>query len=221
MSRASFAWLALLAGCPDSTKSDTGTPADTDADADTDTDTDTDADADSDSDADADSDSDADTDLGEDYLFDADHVLLMPTGYGLEAMDATGAIVYSASWSALVGTCSQCGGEGASIDGDGLLVSFTLNGPTGSGGVARLDAAGALEFRVDGFGFPHDAVRDPADDTVIIPEVEGGHMTWIAGDGSSGATVRDLDDEPDWPGASPNGISRFDWNGRSLLLSSH
>jgi hypothetical protein len=210
--------LGLLVGC-NGDKTDDGQPADTDTDADTDSDTDTDTDTDTD--ADTDSDTDADP-LPTPKDFDANHVLVVPTRTGVTFLASDGSVAWERDWSDLVGACGDCGGEGSSADGDGLLLSFTTEGPTSGGAVARIDATGALEFRVDGFGFPHDAIRDPFDDSILIPEVTGSKITWIPGDGSSSNALRVLDSaEPDWIGALPNGAERFDFDGRSFLMLSH
>ncbi len=156
------------------------------------------------------------------FLWDADKVLVVPDGDGLTFLAADGTTTWERTWTEAVGDCDDCGGEGASDDGDGLLLSFTTKGATSGGAVARLDAAGELVWRVDGFQFPHDAERDPADGTVLVPEVGGSEVTWIAGDGSSVDPVRQLDHEnPAWEGDLPNGAERFDHEGRSYLLLSH
>jgi hypothetical protein len=149
-------------------------------------------------------------------------VLVVPEKQGLTFLRADGSRAWSDTWTAVVGDCAACGGEGASADGDGLLLSFTTEGPTRGGAVARLAADGALDWRVDGFAFPHDAVRDPFDDTVIVPEVGGSRLTWIPGDGTSAEPVRVLEPGmPDWPAKLPNGAERFDFDGRRYLLVSH
>ncbi|MEZ4241671.1 MAG: hypothetical protein R3F59_37100 [Myxococcota bacterium] len=81
----------------------------------------------------------------------------MPDGAGLHLVGADGADVWSRAWPDLLGDaagCAPCGGEGASADGDGLLVAFTDGGDRFSGGVARLHADGSLDFRVGGLTFP-------------------------------------------------------------------
>ncbi|MEQ1508504.1 MAG: hypothetical protein ABMB14_40105, partial [Myxococcota bacterium] len=207
-------WLALGA-CRDDGAADDAATADADTDTDTDADSDADTDSDTDSDTDADTDSDADTDA--DLLFDAEHVLVIPTADGLTLLASDGTAVFDRSWTELVGDCSACGGEGATADADGLLVAFTTGGglPGGNiGGIARLDAAAALDFRVDGLTFPHDAVRDPADQTLIVSEATGGQLRWIAGDGSSADEIRALDNgDPDWPSDTPNGMELVPYGG--------
>lgn len=153
-------------------------------------------------------------------VFDETRVLVVPhhKGLSLFAHDGTST---AASWSTLVGPCADCGGEGASADGDGLLLAFTT-GVGQLGDVARLDGTGALDFRVGVFDFPHGAARDPADGTLIVPESTADRISWIPGDGTSSDPVRQLDaDHPQWPGQIPNGIERFDHEGRSWLLASH
>jgi hypothetical protein len=213
-------WFVACTGKDEVTVPDdepTETDADTDADTDSDTDTDTDSDTDSDTDTDP-------TETGTTplpRLFDANHVLVIPDGRGLVLLASDGTRAFDQSWTTLVGPCDRCGGEGASADGDGLLLSFTTRGPTGGGAVARVSPTG-LDWRVDGFGFPHDAIRDPFDDTVLIPEVTGDRVSWIPGDGSTAVPVRRLDNAVrDWDGELPNGGDRFDHDGRSFLLLSH
>jgi hypothetical protein len=191
--------------------------------ADSDADTDSDSDSDSDTDSDTDTDSDADTDLGEpdNRLFDDEHVLVIPDHEGLHFMASDGSLTRSSSWTQLLGSCDRCGGEGSSADGDGLLVAFTTNGF--SGGIARIDLDGTLDFRLDGFSFPHDAIRDPADDTIIVPETFRSQITWVAGDGSSGDSLRSIGlGAPTWQfDDDPNGLERIDAeDGRTYLVES-
>lgn len=151
-------------------------------------------------------------------------VLVIPVRQGLRLMALDGSVVWSRTWSQLVGGCGACGGEGASLDGDGMLVSFTTgrSGPLPQGGIARLDASGELDFRVDGFGFPHDAIRDPADDSIIVTETAAHQITWIDGTGASSKALQAASRESHPPfGGLPNGADRFDHEGRSYLLLSH
>jgi hypothetical protein len=179
-----------------------------------------DADADTDADADADADTDADTDAG--GTFSADQVLVVPQARGLALLANDGSAALAASWSDLVGDCPDCAGQGASADGDGLLVSFTLTGDPGPGGIARLGPDALLDFRLDGFDFPHDVTRDPADGALVVTEALSDRLLWVAGDGGSVAPVRTLDDgHPDWSGLFPNGVEHLEHAGRSLLLTSH
>jgi hypothetical protein len=213
--RVLWVWLAW-AGCQEEEEPE---PTGDDSDTDTDIDADTDTDADADSDSDTDGDTDTDPLL---HMFSEDQVLVIPHGEGLDLMAPDGTTAWSRTWTELVGPCPLCGGEGASPDGDGLLLAFTLTGPLGIGGIARLDGTGALEFRLDGFGFPHDAVRDPSDGTVIVSETQANRLNWVAGDGSSIVPIRTLDEyDPTWPGLTPNGNFQFDYEGRPYLLVSH
>lgn len=157
-----------------------------------------------------------------DFLWDDARVLLVPDRVGVTFFGRDGEPVLARTWTELVGDCDRCGGEGASDDGDGLLLTFTTDGPTSDGAVARLDGDGALDWRVDGLGFPHDAERDPADGTVIVVEVTRSIVSWIAGDGASAERLRVLDrGVAGWEAGLPNGAERFDWEGRSYLLLSH
>ncbi|MCB9684704.1 MAG: hypothetical protein H6735_06695 [Alphaproteobacteria bacterium] len=191
-----------------------------------------DGDADTDSDSDSDADSDADTDTAvvehsgvtivDDLLFDEDHLLVVPDGDALQLLDRDGVAVWRRGWTELFGECSACGGEGASADGDGLLVSFTTTGVTSGGAIGRLGPSGTADFRLDGFLFPHDAIRDPGDGTVIVPQVGSNDVDWVAGDGSAVDPVRTLDhDDADWPGGNPNGAELVRRDGRRYLLLSH
>jgi hypothetical protein len=141
-------------------------------------------------------------------LFDASRVLVLPDGAGVEFMASDGTIVGTLSWESLVGPCDGCTGEGASADGDGLLVSWQVRGA--DAGVGRIDSTGALEFAIGGLEFPHDAVRDPSDDSIIVPEAFADRISWFAGDGSSDEPVRVLDDQdPGWDQPLPSGIDRI------------
>lgn len=155
-------------------------------------------------------------------LFDEDHVLVIPDQDGLQMMDNTGAVVFFQSWDTLLDGCGGCGGEGSSADGDGLLLSFTTGGGFTGSGIARIDTAGNLDWRVDGFSFAHDAIRDPYDDTVIVPEAFSDSTRWVPGDGSSNSSVRELNDNDDgWEGDQPNGAERFEYDGSVYLIESH
>lgn len=151
-------------------------------------------------------------------------VLVVPYRQGIHLLTLDGAIVWSRTWTQMVGPCGQCGGEGASVDGNGMLVSFTtIRGQGGlpPGGIARLDATGSLDFRVDGFGFPHDAIRDPLDNSIMVTETSNNQIRWIDGKGGSDKALRALSTDDIRFGGQPNGADRFDYDGRSYLLLSH
>lgn len=152
--------------------------------------------------------------------FDDDHVLVVPTMDGIELVNADGRSERLASWPEQIDGCPRCTGEGASADGDGLLVAVNRSSDPHDGGVARLDARGAVEWLVDGFAFPHDAVRDPTDDTIIVPESLLDRVSWVACDGSSSTPVRAMTKGriPGFDGGEPNGADRLDWQGRHYLL---
>ncbi|MBX2796780.1 MAG: hypothetical protein KTR31_03895 [Myxococcales bacterium] len=144
--------------------------------------------------------------------------LVVPEARGLTLVDLDEMEPTLTPWTEWMPDCNECGGEGASADGDGLLVS--LVGKDGEA-IARLDADGLLDFRVDGFRFPHDVMRDPADDTLMVVETFADRVTWIDGAGTSALPVRTLGKEhPRFP-PLPNGADRFEHDGRSLLLLSH
>jgi hypothetical protein len=162
---------------------------------------------------------------GDRRLLDGDHVLVVPSADGLHLVRADGTLGFSAAWTAL-GICDRpCSGEGASADGDGLLVAVN-RGDDGS--VARLDGfaldgAATLDWRLDGFAFPHDAIRDPADGAVIVPESLESRVTWVGCDAASAEPVRRMTEgrPPEFGDRQPNGADRFDWDGRSYLLLSN
>ncbi len=214
--------LALLVGCARAGSAqlgtgDPGSDADTDVDADTDSDTDADTDADTDTDV---------TDTGDSTvpspprIFDAAHVLVIPTNDGIALMANDGTIVHGWSWNAMVGDCGGCTGEGSSADDVGLLVSWAGMGQ--NQGIARIDETGAVDFVVTGMQFPHEAIRDPADQSILVPEAFSNNVNWYAGDGSSDAPVRTLNGaHPDWSQNLPNGAERVDYDGRAYLLLSN
>lgn len=155
-------------------------------------------------------------------VFDDEHVLVVPHHRGLTLLRADGSAAWEEDWDGLVGECPLCGGEGASADGDGLLVALTTNGLFAGGAVARIGSSGTLDWRLDGFVFPHDAVRDPADGAVVVDEATVDRITWVPGDGSSPDPVRALDDhDATWPGDTPNGLDRVDDGDRTWLVVSH
>ncbi len=165
-------------------------------------------------------------DTGEPSPLTGDEVLVVPDGRGIAFLDLDGGLVSAAPWVELVGPCGTCGAEGASPDGDGLLVSFTTGGGGGGGGqplggVARVGLDGRLGFRLDGFGFPHDVIRDPADGSVIVVETSANRLVWLAGDGSSDQPVRTLSSDDSELPPTPNGAERIDHDGRTYLVISH
>ena len=119
--------------------------------------------------------------------FDSDHLIVVPDGAGIHLVRTDGTLAFSAAWDEAIGGCGRCFGQGASADGDGLLLSASLRG---TGSVARLNGDATLDWRVDGLAFPHDAIRDPADDSVIVPESIEHRVTWIGCDGASAAPIR-------------------------------
>ncbi|MCB9689477.1 MAG: hypothetical protein H6735_30855 [Alphaproteobacteria bacterium] len=157
-------------------------------------------------------------DTGRTTLPDTDRVLVMSNADGLWLVDTDGNDAWTATWAEMLGSCSGCGGEGASADGDGLLVSYTIGGSMNQSGIARIGSDGSADWSLPGFSFAHDAVRDPLDDTVIVPEASANQIRWVAGDGSSATAVRTI------AGVAitqPNGIERVDLADATLLLSSH
>ncbi|MEN0061407.1 MAG: hypothetical protein AAGA48_04605 [Myxococcota bacterium] len=152
-------------------------------------------------------------------------VLVVPHANGVTFLGLDGATVASHTWTELVGNCASCGAEGSSPDGNGLLLSFTTGGGGGpggrSGGIARVDLDGNLDFRLDGFAFPHDVIRDPADNSVFVVETLAHQLTWIAGDGGSDAPLRTLGSDNAEFIDNPNGAERLDYNGRTYVVVSH
>lgn len=156
-----------------------------------------------------------------DHVFDDAHVLVVPDAEGVRFLDREARDVGLVRWDDLTGgACDECTGEGASPDGDGLLVSWALG--FAGGGVGRIGGDGQPDWAVPDLAFPHDAVRDPADGTVLVPEAASNRFLWIAGDGSSSAPVRVLDETHlDWDEKVPNGIDRIDLDGRTYVVSSN
>jgi hypothetical protein len=142
-------------------------------------------------------------------LFEDPQVLVVPDAEGLSLITAAGErrVV---PWADAVGACPGCEGQGAEADGDGLLVSVAV-GQTG-GSVARLDAEGALDWRIDGLRFPHDAIRDPADASVAVAEAAADRLVWLD---PGGAELRELDGFE-----VPNGLHSLTSGGRDLALLS-
>ncbi len=152
-------------------------------------------------------------------------VLVVPDQRGLTLAALDGTVPFQRTWTELVGDCRACGGEGASADGDGLLVSFTTGGGEGGGlpdgAIARLTAGAELDFRVGRFGFPHDVIRDPADGTLMVVETHGSRVTWIDGTGASADPVRTLGRETEGFGSLPNGADLVVHGGRTFLMLTH
>jgi hypothetical protein len=224
--RALFPCLVLLACGPKDIPADT----DTDADADTDADTDSDTDADTDSDADTDTTETGTTDTGttdtgivreDDWLFDEDHALALSDDSGVRLLRSDGSVQMLVTWAEIDPDHSSFAGGPLNPDGDGLLLTF-LNASGGEGGIARVDAAGQIDFSLEGLSQPLGVVRDPADDTLILAEGFRESLIWIAGDGSSRQPVRVLDSsQPGWDLRLPTGLSRIDADdGHTYLLVS-
>ncbi|MEN0061284.1 MAG: hypothetical protein AAGA48_03985 [Myxococcota bacterium] len=148
--------------------------------------------------------------------------LVVPDKVGVTFLGLDGSLLESFTWSDLVGPCATCGGEGGSPDGDGLLLSFTTgDGPGNVGAVARVNGKGQLDFRVNGFAFPHDVIRDPADNHLAVVATFTNDVRWIAGDGSSGTVLRSIgSSDPEFPN-TPNGAELLEYNGRNFILLSH
>lgn len=154
-------------------------------------------------------------------LLDDDHVLVLPDGPSLSLVRRDGTRAWERTWEELFGDCALCGAEGATADGDGILVSFTTEGPQSGGAIGRVNGAGGPELRVDGFVFPHDAIRDPADGSIIVPEATADRVSWVL-PGPTPELVRRLDeDDPAWMEDTPNGLEHLELDGRSLLVISH
>ena len=151
--------------------------------------------------------------------------LVIPDDEGLTFLGLDGIVVDARRWPSLVGDCAVCSGEGASADGDGLLLSYTTSNGSGGvqrpGAISRIDARGRLDVRVDGFGFPHDVIRDPTDGSLMIVATATNELVWIDGDGRSNRPIRTLGDEhPEFP-PTPNGADLLQWDGRTYVLLSH
>jgi hypothetical protein len=109
-------------------------------------------------------------------------------------------------------------------DGDGLLMPFVYGTHSG---IARVGAEGQLDGWVGGSFGAIDAVRDPADDTLIVaslppdPGQEVHPLLWLPGDGSSSEPVRALDAQDEgWDAAWIQAIERVEGDGRTWLLVS-
>jgi hypothetical protein len=153
-------------------------------------------------------------------VFDEEHVLVVPDGEGLGFLANDGTWVHRIALADITGPCPACTGEGVAPDGDGLLFCWAAGFFTG--GVARLDGTGALEWSIDGLAFPHGAVRDPFDDTVIVPEAGSNSVRWYPGDGASDEAVRVLDDGVvGWSQDLPNGIDKIEHEGRTFIVVSN
>lgn len=150
-------------------------------------------------------------------VFDDQHVLVLPNRDGLSFMASDGTIEATRGWTDLLGVCDGCTGEGASADGDGLLFSWQAAGT--DAGIGRIDGTGALEFQLRGLAFPHDAVRDPFDDTILVPEAFADRITWYPGDGASDQPVRLLDTHDEgWMQPLPSGVDKVIGEDGSVTL---
>lgn len=148
--------------------------------------------------------------------------LLVPDTQGIRVLDLDGTQRRSFTWPELTEGPCPCTAEGGSADRDGLLLSFVTDpGGIGAGDIIRVGADGTLDFRVASFDFPHDAIRDPADDSIMVVETFGSQVRWIAGDGASNKAIRTLGSGTADFVPGPNGAERFDHEGRSYLLLSH
>jgi len=149
--------------------------------------------------------------------------IVVPDDERLTFLDRDGTLLAAPTWHQILQGCTTCGGEGGSADGDGLLLSYTTEPGRGvrPGGVARLAGDGTLGFRIDGLGFPHDILRDPADGTLLVVETSRNRVIWLEGDGGSDEPLRELTAaHPEFP-PTPNGAELLQREGRAYLLLSH
>jgi hypothetical protein len=156
---------------------------------------------------------------GDRYL-DADHYLIQTDQDAITLLDESFTVVASYLLeSAIGGACGAgCFAEGGSTDGDLILGSYVTSAWSFTGGVFAMDHDGVVQFSLEGFGFPHDVVRDPADGTLIVGEAFG-DVTWIAGDGSSATTLRSIDGStPGMAGTTVNSLDLIEFDGQTWLL---
>lgn len=158
-----------------------------------------------------------------------DSVLLVPNSGQIELLDAAGSVVKTWEFADLVpdGGCStMCESEGAHPDGDGLLFAWARHeGREYPGGVVRLKKSGddlVTDWGIEGFDFPHDAVRDPNGNGIIVEETLASRLMWVA-DGGLGSVEEPLFVldalHPDWAGYMlPNGMDLMHHDGRDLLV---
>lgn len=142
---------------------------------------------------------------------------------GLALFDLDGSERLGWTWEALAPGCAVAGavcfGEGLQADGDGLLfVHSTASQYVVDGGLGRMSAPGQVDFLLTGFDFPHDVVRAP-DEQLVLVESFGSRLSWLAGDGSSATRAQVLDaSHSDWALETPNSVARFDQNGRTYVV---
>ena len=150
--------------------------------------------------------------------FDEDALLIMPDEDGLQFIASDTSTWRSLSWEDLVPVCDgACYGEGGSTDGDGLLATYVMDTQLFNGGVIELDIDGNLLGGIQGLSFPHDAVRHPADGSIIVAEAFG-FITWYD---SGGSPLFQIDrGTPGWENqmGTPNGLDLIEYGGSTYLL---
>jgi hypothetical protein len=77
-----------------------------------------------------------------------------------------------------------------------------------------------LEWRLDGFSFPHDVARHPLDGTLAVLETGESQVVWVEGSGASAEPLHVLT-EADGLGHLPNGFEQLEHEGRVLGVISH
>ena len=127
-----------------------------------------------------------------DLLFDADHELLVSSIPAFRSVNAEGTTTLDVAIASLVGEpgCDdgRCRVEGITADGEGLLVNWALqNGTESFGGVVRVDpgAEGPVAtWEMTGWGYPHEAVRDPFGPYLIVADATLDRILWMPDDGT-------------------------------------
>ena len=168
-----------------------------------------------------------------DLMFDADHELLVAALPVFVSVQDDGDVAWSASTADFVADTrcddGRCRVEGVTPDGDGLLVNWALqNGVQSEGGVVRMDLADGIlapTWEMTGWGYPHEALRDPTGPYFVIADATLDAIHWVSDDGTGNpdAPVASIDDTTPGVGSAhtPNGLWIYRDGAEVFLLVSY
>ncbi len=154
-------------------------------------------------------------------LLDDDHVLVVPQSDGLAIHRTDGTRARLMIWSDIAPDCNGCVGEGASADGDGLLVTWSElsfgRAVELQGGLARLAFDGTPTLGPRELAFPHDAVRQPSDGSIAVAEAFADRVAWYTDGDTSGHPIAVLGPREHLDVPLTNGLDHLAWQGRHLV----
>ena len=154
-------------------------------------------------------------------------VVVVPHATGIAFFTQDGHVVAESEWSSLLADCEDCESQGASPDGNGLLVSFITTRQKGQvrpGGIARIRPSGpgaTVDFQLEELAFPHDVVRDRVEGTLMVVETGADRVSWLPGAGESSVPLRTLGSAQGAFPNKPNGAEQLVVGESTYLLLTH